>query len=186
MKLYIKNMVSKNCIQVVKNILNEMGINYSFIKLGHASIKDEITPDQRNLLEAALLKAGLKLMDDKKSMLTEQIKNVVIEMIHYSDELPKSNFSDFISQKLDYNYTYLSNTFSEVKGTTVEHYIIAHKIEKVKELLIYSELTLSEIAWKLRYSSVGHLSGQFKKVTGFTSSYYKKMKQKSMFSLQNI
>jgi AraC-like DNA-binding protein len=125
-------------------------------------------------------------MDDKKSVLIERIKNVIIEMVHYEDELPKSNFSDYISGKLNHDYTYLANLFSEVVGTTIEHFIIAHKIEKVKELLVYDELTLTEISYKLNYSSVAHLSNQFKKVTGLTPSHFKKLKNKRRRSLEDV
>ncbi|MEJ7677385.1 MAG: AraC family transcriptional regulator [Segetibacter sp.] len=125
-------------------------------------------------MKIALFKSGLELTDDKTIILFEKIKNVIIEMIHYADELPPTNFSDYLSEKLNYNYTYLSNLFSEIKGITIEHYIIAHKIERAKELLIYEGLTLTEIAYKLHYSSVAHLSNQFKKVTGLTPSFLKK------------
>lgn len=125
-------------------------------------------------------------MEDKKSIIIERIKNIVVEMVHYADELPKTNFSDFLSKKMDYDYTYLSNLFSEVTGTTIEHYIITHKIERVKELLVYNELTLSEIAWKLHYSSVAHLSNQFKKITGLTPSFFKKIKHKRLTAIENL
>jgi AraC-like DNA-binding protein len=128
----------------------------------------------------------LKLLDDKKSILIEKIKNVIIEMVHYADELPKQNFSDYISEKLGYDYTYLANTFSEVKGITIQHYIINHKIEKAKELLLYDELNLTEIAYKLNYSSVAHLSNQFKKVTGLSPSFYKQLGQKRKQNLEDI
>lgn len=131
-------------------------------------------------------KSGLELLDDKKNILVERIKGVIIEMIHYSDEVPKVNDSDYISDKLGYDYTYLSNTFSEVKGTTIQQYIILHKIEKVKEMLLYDELTLTEIAYKLHYSSVAHLSNQFKKVTGLTPTYFKELKEKRMKNLENL
>jgi AraC-like DNA-binding protein len=125
-------------------------------------------------------------MDDKKAMLVEKIKNVIVEMVHYADELPETNFSDYLSEKLNHNYTYLSNLFSEVKGITIEHYIIIHKIEKVKELIIYDELNLTEIAYKLNYSSVAHLSNQFKKITGLTPSFFKKLKDKRRSPLEDV
>jgi AraC-like DNA-binding protein len=128
----------------------------------------------------------LELMDDKKAMLVEKIKNVIVEMVHYADELPETNFSDYLSEKLNHNYTYLSNLFSEVKGITIEHYIIIHKIEKVKELIIYDELNLTEIAYKLNYSSVAHLSNQFKKITGLTPSFFKKLKDKRRSPLEDV
>jgi AraC-like DNA-binding protein len=140
-------------------------------------IKEDISREQLEIFNKNLKKSGLKLLDDKKKVLVEKIKAVIVEMIHYSDEVPNVNDSDYISQKLGHDYTYLSNIFSEVKGMTIQQYIILHKIEKVKELLIHDELTLTEIAHKLHYSSVAHLSSQFKKVTGLTSTYYKELKE---------
>lgn len=186
MNLFIKNMVSMRCKMVVESVLDELGIHYTVVELGNVKIKEALTSDQHAHLEKTLLKYGLELKDDKKNMLIEEIKNVIIEMVHYSDEPPKINFSNYLSEKLKYNYTYLSNLFSEVKGTTVEHFIIAHKIERVKELLVYDELTLSEIAWKLHYSSVGHLSSQFKKVTGLTPSHFKKSSPKQLIPLDAV
>ena len=132
------------------------------------------------------MNSGLELLDDKKSILIERIKSVIIEMIHYSDEVPKVNYSDYISQKLDYDYTYLSNVFSEVKGTTIQQFIINHKIEKVKELLLYDELNLTEISYRLHYSSVAHLSNQFKKVTGLSPTLFKTLKSKRVLNLEDI
>jgi len=171
---------------VVKSELDKLGLHYVVIDLGEVEIKETIADEQRNKLKIALLKSGLELMDDKKAILIEKIKGVVIEMVHYSEELPKTNFSDFLSQKLNYDYTYLSNLFSEVTGTTIEHFIIAHKIERVKELLIYDELNLSEISYKLNYSSVAHLSAQFKKVTGLTPSFFKHLKNKRLTTLDKL
>ncbi|MBC7383779.1 MAG: AraC family transcriptional regulator [Bacteroidia bacterium] len=186
MNLFVKNMVSMRCKMVVESVLDELGLHYTVVELGNVKIKENLSAEQHALLETTLLKYGLELKDDKKNMLIEEIKNVIIEMVHYSDEPPKINFSNYLSEKLKYNYTYLSNLFSEVKGTTVEHFIIAHKIERVKELLVYDELTLSEIAWKLHYSSVGHLSSQFKKVTGLTPSHFKKSKPKQLIPLDRV
>jgi AraC-like DNA-binding protein len=186
MKLYIKNMVSIRCTMVVKAEIKNMGLHPIIVELGEVEIKENISGKMYGALKIALLKSGLELMDDKKAMLIEKIKNTIVEMIHYSEELPKTNFSDYLSKKLNYDYTYLSNLFSEVKGITIEHFIISHKIERVKELLVYNELTLSEIAWKLRYSSVAHLSNQFKKVTGLTPSFFKKMKHKRLIALENL
>jgi AraC-like DNA-binding protein len=125
-------------------------------------------------------------MDDKRAMLIEKIKNVIIEMVHYTDELPKINFSDFLAEKLNYDYTYLANLFSETEGTTIEHFILLHKIERVKELIIYDELNLTEIAWKLHYSSVAALSNQFKKITGLTPTFFKSLKHKRRSTLENV
>ncbi len=171
---------------IVKSELENMGLKYTIVELGEVEVSEELPPQKSEQLKAALLKFGLELMGDKKSSLIERIKNIIVEMIHYNDEPPLINFSDYLSEKLQYNYTYLSNLFSEVKGTTIEHYIILHKIERAKELLIYNELTLTEIADKLHYSSVAHLSNQFKRVTGLTPSFFKKMKHKRMTALENL
>jgi AraC-like DNA-binding protein len=133
-----------------------------------------------------LLRSGLELMDDKKAVLIEKIKNAIIEMVHYKDELLKVNFSDFLSEKLNYDYTYLANLFSETQGTTIEKFIIAHKIERVKELIIYDEFNLTEIAWMMHYSSVAHLSNQFKKITGLTPSHFKQLKDKRRQAIENV
>lgn len=179
-------MVTIRCKMMVKSELDRLGINYTIVNLGEVEIKGSISSSQREDLKYALLKSGLELMDDKKAILIEKIKNVIVEMIHYTDEPPKINFSDFLSEKLDYDYTYLANLFSEVTGITIEHFIIAHKIERVKELLIYNELNLSEISYLLNYSSVAHLSNQFKKVTGLTPTYFKKLKNKKRSTLDNV
>ncbi|MDP4202375.1 MAG: AraC family transcriptional regulator [Bacteroidota bacterium] len=186
MKLYIKYMVSLRCKMLVKEELKKLGIPYLSVDLGLVETQDDITQEQHDLLNENLLKSGLELLDDKKSILIERIKNVIVEMIHYSDELPKYNYSDYISEKLGYDYTYLSNIFSEVKGITIQQFIILHKIEKVKELLLYDEMTLSEISYKLNYSSVAHLSSQFKKITGLTPTFYKQLKQKRNKNLEDV
>ena len=186
MKIFIKYMVSLRCKLMVKQELDKLGIKYVAIELGVVDILEDITCEQREQLKKNLLVSGLELLDDKKSILIERIKNVVVEMIHYSDELPETNYSDHISEKLGYDYTYLSNIFSEVKGITIKHYIIMHRIEKVKELILYDELNLSEISYKLQYSSVAHLSNQFKKITGLSPSFYKQLKQKRDVNLENL
>jgi AraC-like DNA-binding protein len=170
-------MVSLRCKMVVKAALNELGLRYRAIDLGEVDLIDSVTPTQLVSLKAKLAKSGLELMDDEKAVMVERIKNVVVEMIHYADELPKIKVSDYISEKLGHNYNALSNLFSEVTGTTIAHYIINHKIEKVKELLLYGQLSLKEISYKLGYSSEAHLSNQFKKVTGLTPTYFKKLQQ---------
>lgn len=179
-------MVSLRCKMMVKAELEKLGLHYVIVDLGMIEILENITNQQRELLKENLLKSGLELLDDKKSILIEKIKNVIIEMIHYSDELPHENYSDYISGKLGYDYTYLANTFSEVKGITIQQFIIIHKIERVKELLLYNELNLTEISYKLNYSSVAHLSNQFKKVTGLSPSFYKQLKQKRKENLENL
>lgn len=171
-------MISLRCKLLVKEELLKMGLHYISIDLGVVETLEKLTEEQLEKLKANLLKSGLELLDDKKSILIDKIKNVIIEMIHYSDELPKVNYSEYISEKLHYDYTYLSNIFSEVKGITIQQFIIIHKIEKVKELLLYGELNLTEISYRLHYSSVAHLSTQFKKVTGLSPSFYKRLKQK--------
>jgi AraC-like DNA-binding protein len=186
MVLYIKYMVSIRCKMVVKSELDKLGLHYEAVELGEVKISDNITEEQRTILHHALIRSGLELMDDKKAILVEKIKNVIIEMVHYEDELPKVNFSDYLSEKLNYNYTYLANLFSETKGITIEHFMILHKIERVKELILYDELNLSEIAWRLHYSSVAHLSHQFKKITGLTPSFFKSLKIKRLDTLENL
>jgi AraC-like DNA-binding protein len=186
MKLYIKYMVSLRCKLIVKEELQKLGISAVAIDLGVVDLHQDITAEQRNHLRENLLKWGLMLLDDSKSVLIERIKNVITELIHYSDELPTQNYSEYISEKLNYDYTYLSNIFSEVKGITIQQFIILNKIERVKELLLYDELNLTEISYKLHYSSVAHLSNQFKKVTGLTPSYFKKMKKARSNNLENL
>jgi len=171
---------------MVSDELKKMAIPFIKIELGEVELMDEISPQQREQLSLALLKSGLELMEDKKAMLIEKIKNVVVEMVHYSDELPRTKFSVFLSEKLDYDYTYLSNLFSETEGTTIEQFIMLHKIERVKELIIYDELNLTEIASKLHYSSVAHLSHQFKKITGLTPTFFKSIKRKKRSTLENL
>jgi AraC-like DNA-binding protein len=183
LKLYIQNMVCIRCKMVVKSELEKLGLHYISVDLGEAEIMEEVTPEQLARLDAALKKTGLILMDDKKSVLVERIKTAIIELVHYTDEQIKINLSNYLSEKLNYNYTYLANLFSEVKGTTIEQFYLTHKIEKVKELLVYDELNLTEIAWKLHYSSVAHLSNQFKKMTGLTPSHFKNLKNKNRSAL---
>lgn len=179
-------MVSIRCKMVVKSELEKLGMGYTKVELGEVELNEVPTVAQLNELNIALKKTGLELMDDKKSMLIEKIKNIIVELIHYTDEPPAIKFSDFLSQKLNHDYTYLSNLFSEVQGTTIEHFIIWHKIERVKELLIYDELNLTEIAYLLHYSSVAHLSNQFKKVTGLTPSHFKNLKEKRRNMLEDM
>jgi AraC-like DNA-binding protein len=186
MKLFIKYMVSIRCKMVVKSELDKLDLHYLKVELGEVNVRENLTDEQRNQLKAGLMKSGLELMDDKKAILIEKVKNLVVEMVHYSEEVPKMNFSDFLSEKLNLDYTYLANLFSEVTGLTIEQYIIAHKIERVKELLIYDELTLTEISYRLNYSSVAHLSNQFKKVTGLTPSFFKQLKYNKRIPLENV
>jgi AraC-like DNA-binding protein len=179
-------MVSIRCKMAVKEELKKLGLHYVSVDLGEVDIMENITDQQREQIKAALFKSGLELMDDKKAMLIEKIKNAIIEMVHYTDEMPKVNFSNYLSEKLDYDYTYLANLFSETEGTTIEHFMLIHKIERVKELIIYDELNLTEISLKLHYSSVGHLSNQFKKITGLTPSFFKALRHKKRIALENV
>ena len=179
-------MVSLRCKMYVKQALLKLGLHPVEIDLGVVEVLEDITTEQREELRASLLKSGLELLDDQKSILVDKIKNVIIEMVHYSDSLPKVNYSDYISEKLDYDYTYLANIFSEVKGITIQQFIIIHKIEKVKELLLYDELNITEISYKLDYSSAAHLSNQFKKITGLTPTFYKQLKKKREQNLEDI
>ena len=171
---------------VVKTELEKLGLHYIVVELGEAEIMESISEEQHDQFKVALLKSGLELLDDKKSVLIQKIKNVIIELIHYSEEPLAINVSDHLSQKLNHNYTYLANLFSEVQGTTIEKFIIAHKIEQVKELLVYNELNLTEIAFLMHYSSVGHLSAQFKKITGLTPSHFKQLREKRLTMLENL
>jgi AraC-like DNA-binding protein len=179
-------MVSLRCKMVVKEELKAIGLNYFSVSLGQVELMEPIQPHERELMRTALLKSGLELMDDKKSIIIEKIKDIIIEMVHYDEELPKVNFSEYLSEKLNHNYTYLANLFSETEGTTIEHFIIIHKIERVKELIIYDELNLTEIAEKVHYSSISHLSNQFKKITGLTPSFFKSLKDKKRSNLENL
>jgi AraC-like DNA-binding protein len=186
LKLYIKNMVSARCKMAVKEELKKLDLHFIVVDLGEVDIMESISLEQRELLKIGLSNAGLELMDDKRAVLIEKIKNAIIEMVHYTDEPIKVNFSDYLSEKLKHDYTYLANLFSEVQGTTIEHFIINHKIERIKELIIYDELNITEIAWKMNYSSVAHLSNQFKKVTGLSPSHFKQMKTKRRSQIEDI
>jgi AraC-like DNA-binding protein len=179
-------MVCIRCKMVVKDELTKMGLHYTTVELGEAEIMENISADQHDEIKMALLKSGLELMDDKKSVLIQKIKNVIVELVHYSEEPLNIKFSEYLSQKLNHDYTYLANLFSEVQGSTIEKFFISHKIERVKELLVYDELNLTEIAYQMHYSSVAHLSAQFKKVTGLTPSYFKKLKEKRRNMLENM
>jgi AraC-like DNA-binding protein len=171
---------------VVKAELTKLGLHYTVVDLGEVEILENISAEQLDQLKTALLKSGLELMDDKKSVLIQKIKNVIVELVHYSDEPLVIKFSEYLSQTLNHDYTYLANLFSEVQGTTIEKFVIAHKIERVKELLVYDELNLTEIASLMHYSSVAHLSNQFKKVTGLTPTHFKQLKDKRRSMLEDV
>jgi len=179
-------MVSLRCKMVVKDELNKLGLRYAVVDLGMVEISGDISEQQRQLLKKNLLNSGLELLDDKKSILIEKIKNVIIEMVNDSKDVSKVNYSDYISAELDCDYPYLSTMFSEVKGITIQQFIIISKIERVKELLLYDEITLNEIAYKLHYSSAAHLSNQFKKITGLSPSFFKKLGQKRKEHVENL
>ncbi len=186
MKLYIKYMVSLRCKMLVKDELDKLGLDYGNIELGMVEITGVITEQQRERFRKDLLKSGLELMDDKNSILIDEVKNIIIEMIYYSDELPDVSFSDYLAGKLNCNYASLSKIFSEVKGITIQQFIIINKIERAKELLLYDELNLTHISYKLQYSSVAHLSNQFKKITGLSPSFYKKLQNVRKSNLKKV
>jgi len=170
----------------VKEELKKLQLHFIVVDLGEVEIMENISVEQREQLKIALLNTGLELMDDKRAVLIEKIKNVIIEMVHHTDGEIKTNFSNYLSEKLNHDYTYLANLFSEVQGTTIEQFIISHKIERIKELIIYDELNISEIAWKMNYSSVSYLSNQFKKVTGLSPSHFKQLKNKRRRPIEEI
>jgi YesN/AraC family two-component response regulator len=171
---------------VIKSELQKLGLHYNVVDLDEAEIMEDISKEQKERLDIALKKSGLELMDNKKSILVEKIKTIIIELVHYTNEQIKINLSDYLSQKLHHDYTYLANLFSEVKGTTIEKFYLSHKIEKLKELLVYDELNLTEIAYKMHYSNVAHLSNQFKKMTGLTPSHFKHLKHKRLSVPGNV
>jgi AraC-like DNA-binding protein len=187
MKLFIKHMISNRCKIVVKEILNEMDLHFILIDIGEIDIIEELTLEQLQRLKSELLESGLELIeDDKKTILIEKIKTIIIQMIYYKEEIITINFSDYLTKKLNFHYNYLANLFSEIEGITIEHFIIFHKIERVKELMNYGELTITEIAYKMNYSSVAHLSAQFKKVTGLSPTNFKQLKNLRRKSIDGI
>lgn len=179
-------MVSNRCKLAVKDELKKLGLHFIVVDLGEVEIMETITPEKYEMLKAGLFDLGLELMDDKKAILIERIKTIIIEMIHHSNEVIKVNFSEYLTEKLNHNYTYLANLFSEVQGTTIEQFMILHKVERIKELMIYDELNITEIAWKMNYSSVAHLSSQFKKATGLTPTHFKQLKIKRRNPIEEI
>lgn len=184
--LFVKNMVCNRCIMVVQDELEKLDLDFTNIRLGEVTLTKELNPDERNAVEAALIPLGFEVIDDKKSRIIEKIKNIIIDLVHHQDNDSKSNLSDLLSEKLNHDYNYLSNLFSEVEGTTIEKYFIAQKVEKVKELLVYDELSLSEIALRLNYSSVAYLSNQFKKVTGLTPNHFKQIREEKRKPLDKV
>jgi YesN/AraC family two-component response regulator len=179
-------MVCIRCKMVVKSELEKLGLKYLVVELGEVDLLEEMTPNQHDEFKVAIFRSGLELLDDKKSVLIQKIKNIIIDLVHYSEEPLSVNLSEYLGNKLNHDYTYMANLFSEVAGITIEKFFIVHKIERVKELLVYNELNLTEIAYKLHYSSVSHLSFQFKKITGLTPSHFKKLKEKRRSMLENL
>ena len=184
--IFIKNMVCDRCIMVVQNELEKLGLDAKNIKLGEVILSKEITSLEKENLSKTLEPLGFEVIDDKKGRIIEKIKNIIIDLVHHQDSDVKTNLSDVLSDKLHHDYNYLSNLFSEVEGRTIEKYFIAQKVEKVKELLVYDELSLSEIANRLNYSSVAYLSNQFKKVTGLTPSHFKQIKEDKRKPLDKV
>jgi len=179
-------MVSNRCKMAVKEELKKLGLHFIVVDLGEVEIMENLSVDKRELVKNALFKAGFELIDDKRAVLIERIKNTIIEMVHHTDDLIKTNFSVFLSEKLSHDYTYLANLFSEVQGTTIEQFIISHKVERIKELIIYGEENITEIAWRMNYSSVAHLSNQFKKATGLSPSHFKQLKDKRRSPIEDV
>lgn len=174
--IFVKNMVCNRCVMVVQDVMDRLQIAVKHITLGEIVPEIPLSEKQKKELEAVLQPLGFELIDDRKSRLIEKIKTIIIELVHHKDVDSKINLSGLLSAELHHDYNYLSNLFSEVEGTTIEKYFIAQKIERVKELLVYDELTLSEIAFRMNYSSVAYLSNQFKKVTGLTPSHFKQVR----------
>ncbi len=186
MKLYIKNMVCNRCIMVVRQEMEKLGHTVQHIELGEVVVAEELNDSQKELAGRALAALGFELIDDKKARIIEKIKVLIIDLVHYQHNMLKYNISELLSRELNHEYSYISRLFSEVEGVTIEKYFIAQKIEKVKELLVYDELTLSEIAEMLNYSSVAYLSNQFKKVTGLTPTHFKNLKQAKRIPLDQV
>lgn len=186
MKLYFKNMVSNRCRVLVKSEFERLGLHCITVELGEAEIEQNISAEKKNQLMVGLKKLGFPLIEDKKSILVEQTKAIIINLVHYSDYQIKSNLSVYLSEKLCYDYTYLANLFSETYGNTIENYFLTHRIERTKELLVYDELNITEIADNLHFSSVAHMSNQFKKYTGLTPSQYKHLKIRKREPLEKV
>ena len=185
-KLFIKNMVCSRCIMVVRNELEKLDLHPKNVALGEVTLDKELSTEERKQFGDALNPLGFLIIDDKKSRLIEKIKNVIINLVHHQDGIQKNNLSDILSKEIHHDYNYLSNLFSEVEGITIEKFYIAQRVEKVKELLVYDELSLSEIAFQLNYSSVAYLSNQFKKVTGLSPSHFKKVREEKRKSLDEV
>lgn len=186
MKIYVKNMACESCKIILKEALEELDISTIKIELGEIEVKEELTTSEKKKLNSKIKKAGLELLEKKQGILIEKIRTVIIDYVYNSDEKPVIKFSVLLSEKLNHSYTYLANFFSEIEASTIEQYVISLKVERIKELIILEEHTLSAIAFKLHYSSVSHLSNQFKKATGLTPSHFKRLKEKRRITIQNI
>jgi AraC-like DNA-binding protein len=186
MKIFIQNMVSQRCKMMVVAELGKLGINHKAIELGEVDLQQPISEADRTSLGAELHKSGLELMDDKRAMLIEKIINLIVEMVHYSADPPKEPFSKTLSRVLNQDYRKLAEIFSKTKGVTIEHFIILHKVERIKELIIYDELNITEISYKLHYSSVAHLSNQFRQITGLTPSAFKFLAKRTRQNLEDL
>jgi AraC-like DNA-binding protein len=187
MDLHIKNMVCNRCIMTVRQLLDKTGLSYKNVRLGQVELANDPEPGQLERLNNSLLQSGFELLDDKKSRTVEKIKTVIVSLVQgYDEDEFNKKLSAILEEKLHMDYHYLTTLFSSVEGVTIEKYVILQRVEKVKELLAYDELSLSEIAYKLGYSSVQHLSQQFKKVTGFTPSQFKQLKENQRKPLDKI
>lgn len=186
MKIFIQNMVSLRCKMIVKSELERLGLEFKSVELGEVLLLKSVSETDRQMLMAALHKSGLEVMDDEKAMMIEKIINIIVEMVHYSDELPQVNFSTFLQEKMNLDYHKMAEVFSKTKGVTIEHFIILHKVERIKELITYDKLNLTEISYKMHYSSVSHLSRQFKQVTGLTPTFYKNLSRRERNNLEDL
>lgn len=186
MEIYIKNMVCNRCILVVSQIFDEAGVTVENVQLGKVKTTEKVDPDKLEQLNNNLKRVGFEIINDSKKRLIEKIKNITIDYVYHQTGETKMNFSEYLTDRLNLDYSYLSTLFSSVEGNTIEKNLINLKIERVKELLVYDEKTLSEIAWEMGYNSVAYLSGQFKKITGFTPSHFKKLREQKRKSIDNV
>ncbi|MEI3155427.1 MAG: helix-turn-helix domain-containing protein [Odoribacter sp.] len=184
--IFIKNMVCNRCIMVVSEVLKSLEFTPLHVELGKATVHEQLTPNNLEVIKKALEKLGFQLIDDKRQRIIEQIRTAVIELVHYENNLSKLKLSEYLKDKCNYDYSFLSKLFSEVTGNSIERYYIAQKVERIKELLIYGELSISEIANQLQYSSVAHLSTQFRNVTGMSPSKFRLLKDQKREPLDEV
>lgn len=173
-------MVSQRCKMAVKEVLKDMGLHFVFVDLGVVETMEELSVEQRQQLKTTLLELGLELMEDKRAELVQQVKKLILDMIYQAEEEMKMSFTTYLSEQTGHDYPHLAGLFLESQGMTIQQFMITHKVERVKELIIYGELSISEITWKMNYSSVAHLSNQFKKITGLTPTHFKQLKEKRL------